>query len=195
MSQHIHNSIKALFTVLSSSDIHEILEKGDYVYTPKKKHIIRAGTLDYKVIFLLDGMIRGFFINELGEEKNIFLRPAGTVTGAPECLFNDKPTKYSFEAMPESKYITIERQHLERLMESNPVFADIWVSALQEIILTLISRVESLIAKTPEQRYQDLIVKRPSFFQKAYNKHIANYLGMTSVSLSRIIKRNSQKRN
>jgi len=52
-----------------------------------------------------------------------------------------------------------------------------------------------LIDKMPEKRYEQLIETHPQFFQKAYNKHIANYLGITSVSLSRIIKRKLENRN
>ena len=175
----------ANFPTLSESDIDALTSISSYVNTPKKKIIIEAGTFNDSAFFLIEGMIRGFFINENGEEKNIFLRPEKTITGAPECLLKREPTKYTFEAMPRSKYIHFSKRDLDNLMLRHSNIRDLWLNSMYEIILTLIGRVESLIDRNPERRYEELLKTSPTFFQKAYNKHIANYLGMTSVSLSR----------
>ena len=66
------------------------------------------------------------------------------------------------------------------------------IAGLQENIQTLVFRVESLIDKLPEERYEELLERSPQFFQTAFNKHIANYLGITPNSLSRIIKRRKE---
>ena len=50
-----------------------------------------------------------------------------------------------------------------------------------------------MIDKSPEERYEELLQQSPQFFQTAFNKHIANYLGITAVSLSRIIRRKSNQ--
>jgi hypothetical protein len=55
----------------------------------------------------------------------------------------------------------------------------------------LIDRVKSLTQKQPEQRYTELTEMHPVFLKKAFNKHIASYLG-TPVSLSRIMKRTKE---
>ena len=191
----IVNTFLSVFPYLSDEEIQALLSISEYVSTPKKKMVIEAQNVDHSIFFLLKGMIRGFFINENGEEKNIFLRPEKTITGAPESLFYDRPTKFSFEAMPRSKYLVFTKEGLDSLIEKYPNFRKMWVETLQENIFTLIGRVESLIDRNPEKRYEELLQSSPNFFQTAYNKHIANYLGMTSVSLSRIIKRKSSKKN
>jgi FixJ family two-component response regulator len=50
-------------------------------------------------------------------------------------------------------------------------------------------RIEESLTKLPVERYINLLNKNPELFQKVFNKHIANYLGITPVSLSRIRKR------
>ena len=134
-------------------------------------------------------MIRGFFINKKGEEKNIFLRPEHTISGAPECLFHNKPTKYTFESILETELLVFNFEELKSLGRKHPNLIQVNFEALQENIMTLISRVESLINLTPEERYEALLERSPQFFQTAFNKHIANYLGITAVSFSRIVKR------
>lgn len=44
-----------------------------------------------------------------------------------------------------------------------------------------------------EERYDALLARSPGFFQKAFLKHIANYLGMTPGSLSTIMKRKKEQ--
>ncbi len=191
----LKSTLLSTFKSLNENDIEALLSISEYVSTPKKKILIESGTVNDSILFLLKGMIRGFFINEKGDEKNIFLRPENTITGAPESLFNHEPTKFSFEAMPRSKYLIFHKKDLDEIMKTHPNLMNLWIGALQENILTLIGRVESLIDLNPEKRYEELLSQTPSFFQTAYNKHIANYLGMTSVSLSRIIKRKSTRKN
>jgi hypothetical protein len=63
-----------------------------------------------------------------------------------------------------------------------------WLSNIfKEIIILQNYRIETLISMTAEERYLDLIKKNPTFLEKAYAKYIADFLGITPVSLSRII--------
>jgi CRP-like cAMP-binding protein len=48
-----------------------------------------------------------------------------------------------------------------------------------------VKRLESLQFKTAKERYQELL-ETTNFVQKIPLKHIASYLGITQVSLSRI---------
>lgn len=192
MDNHIASSkdiLLSTFPFLSDEDVNALLEKGVYRKMQNKEIIIRRGQNIRQLFFTLSGMIRGYFINQKGEEKNIFLRPDHTFTGAPECLFHHQPTKYTFESILETELLIFEMKDLEPLMLQYPNISKVYMASLQETIQTLISRVESLIDLPPAKRYEKLLLRSPQFFQTAFNKHIANYLGITPVSLSRIIKR------
>lgn len=139
--------------------------------------------------FILKGVVRGFHTLQNGEEKNIFIKPEGTFVGPPDMLFTYQTSVYSFESILESEVLIFDLRELENRTVENHELMQLYFSGLKENILTLIGRVESLTEKSPEQRYLDLIEKYPIFFKKAFNKHIASYLGITPVSLSRIIKR------
>jgi len=47
----------------------------------------------------------------------------------------------------------------------------------------------ALLSQTAEQRYIEMLEKRPNIVQKTPNKYIASYLGITPESLSRIRKK------
>jgi len=181
------------FPFLKEEDIEQLLDIAQYRCYQNKEKIVKSGEIPRKIFFLLKGMTRGYFINKKGEEKNIFLRPEHTLTGAPESLFQNKPTKYTFEAILETHLLIYDFNDFKQLAQKNPRINDLYIQGLQENIQTLIGRVEMMIDKSPEERYEELLKQSPQFFQTAFNKHIANYLGITPVSLSRIIRRKSKQ--
>lgn len=198
MTKHIKRTtqiLKSTYPFLSDDDVKALLGISEFRVCHNREVIIRSGQNVQKSFFILKGMIRGFYINKKGDEKNIFLRPEHTITGAPECLFHSQPTKYTFESILETEVLVFKFDEIKSLGQKYPNLIQVSFEALQENILTLISRVESLIDLTPEQRYEALLERSPQFFQMAFNKHIANYLGITAVSLSRIIKRRSNSNN
>lgn len=184
--------LKDTFPFLKEKDVNVLLEISKQRRMKNKEVFIKSGQTSQQLFFIINGMMRGYFINKKGEEKNIFLRPEHTLTGAPECLFHNQPTKYTFESILESDLLIFEKEDIQNIMQTHSNITKIYIEGLQENIMTLIFRVESLIDLTPAERYETLLTRSPQFFQTAFNKHIANYLGMTPVSLSRIIKRRKQ---
>ncbi|MGB1243432.1 MAG: Crp/Fnr family transcriptional regulator [Chitinophagales bacterium] len=185
----IESILSEVYPFLKDTDISLLLQIGTYQKLKNKAPLIITGQQKPKIFFILQGMVRGYYINQKGEEINVFLRPEHTMTGAPDALFARRPTKYTFEAILETHVLFFSFYELEKLMNQYPIFFKVHAEALQENLQTLIARVESLVDKLPEERYDELLEKKPQFFQKAFNKHIANYLGITPNSLSRIIKR------
>ena len=187
--------LKESFPFLKDEDIEAFISICEPTKAPNKEVLIKGGEVSHSLYFILDGLIRGYFTNEKGLEKNIFLRPERTMSGAPNSIFRNEPARYTFEAVGECQLLKFKVKDMMMLAEKIPGISRIYITGLQETIDSLIFRVESLIDKMPEKRYEQLIETNPQFFQKAYNKHIANYLGITSVSLSRIIKRKLENRN
>ncbi len=185
--------LRQTYPFLTSQEIELFLEICEYKAFQHKDILIQTGEYSQKLYFILEGMIRGYFINEKGQEKNIFLRPEHTIMGVADSLFEGRKSPYTIEVIGPSHLLVLDYEELEELMKRNFGITRIILSSYQEIIQTLIYRVESFIDQDPEKRYEELLDRHPQFFQKAYHKHIANYLGITSVSLSRIIKRKMEK--
>lgn len=191
--QTLKNILQKTYPFISHQDLGFFLDISEYRLLANREVIIRAGQNTKLGFFILKGMVRGYFLNRKGEEKNIFLRPEHTFTAAPDSLFLDVPTRYNFESILETHLLVLNMRELEQHMSDRFSFTKFYLAGLEENILTLIGRVEALIDKSPEERYLDLLKRSPQFFQKAFHKHIANYLGITPVSLSRIVKRLQEK--
>ena len=89
----------------------------------------------------------------------------------------------------DSELLIFNIQDLESSAKKNPALFDLYVLALKENLSIIGYRLESMILLSPEERYKELLEKYPQLFQTAFNKHIANFLGITPVSFSRMLKR------
>ena len=189
IEKEIEDTLINTFAFLEGSDIRLLLEISTYKKCVNKEVIINSGKGSNDMFFILKGMIRGYYTNKDGEEINIFLRPEHTLTCSPQTLLHAAPSKYTFETVLETHVLIFPYNKLDAVKEKNKNIARLFEYGLIENIQTLIYRVESFVALTPEERYNDLFKKSPKLFKSAFNKHIANYLGITPVSLSRISKR------
>ncbi|MFK7922405.1 MAG: Crp/Fnr family transcriptional regulator [Bacteroidia bacterium] len=189
MSQSTQEIVQAQFPFLKEVERDLLFANSEIVTLANREAIITAGQKQHMVFLILKGMMRGYFLNQKGEEKNIFLRPEFTFTGPPDTLFSDQTTKYTFEAIQETQLLVLDYPKLIELAAQHPGINQVHILSLQENLQTLLFRVEGLVDQSPAERYETLLERSPQFFQTAFHKHIANYLGITPVSLSRIIKR------
>ncbi|HAS44697.1 MAG TPA: hypothetical protein DCS93_29735 [Microscillaceae bacterium] len=180
------------FPFLTTPELDQLWLLGEYRKCANREIIINKGERSNRTFFILKGMVRGYIYTQKGEEKNLFLRPEHTLTGAPDTMFEGVATKYTFEAILETHLLLFHFPQMEQLSSEMLNVARIYIEGLKENLQTLLFRVESLVYMTPEERYEALLKRSPQFFQTAFNKHIANYLGITPVSLSRIIKRRQE---
>lgn len=181
--------IAGFFPFLKPKDIEELFSICQYKSFKNREIVFSSGSTHRKAALILSGFVRGYIIDSEGEEKNIILRVEGTFMGVPEWLFSNNPTKYDFEAIMDCELLVFNLTDLEELAKHNTALFELYSWGLKDNITTMLARIESMVMLTPEERYLNLLKKYPHFFQAVFHKHIANYLGITPVSLSRIIKR------
>ncbi len=189
----MHDLLKEVAPYLNDIEIDAMASLATSKHYKKKKKIIQAGSVSQNVFLLKDAMVRGFLITPDGEERTIILRPPKTFIGAPSSLFNNAPSRYNFQPLEDTEIFFLNFDKARALSTQHPGINHLLIDVFAETIQTLIWRVESLVYKLPEARYEELIDEKPQFFQMAYHKHIANFLGISPTSLSRIIKRKIDK--
>ena len=177
------------YPFLSLSDTQELLAIGTIKQVKNKEKIIAAGTKSKVLFFILKGTFRGYFHNSEQEELNIFLRQAPSFFGPSDSLFGDIPTRFNIEAILPATVILFDINELENLAFKNHSIFQLYLQETKSHIQNLVNRLEGLLDKNPFERYMDLLDKNPKIFQAAFNKQIADFLGITPVSLSRIIGR------
>jgi len=177
------------FPFLTSEDLDLLLEGSRQLTLGHKDAISQEGDRITSLYYISKGMIRGYFISDTGEERTIIIRPTNTFYAPPGILGGATHSKYSFESIQDTELIEFSVNRVLDLSEVNLGVSRLYNEILRENLQTVFFRVELLAGMSPEERYETLMKERPDLFQKSYHKYVANYLGITPNSLSRIIKR------
>lgn len=192
MSQSKDILIQA-FPFLTSADADLLLIDSKLLTFNHRDTISKEGDTITDLYFIVSGMVRGYFTTENGDERTIIIRPTHSFCAAPEVLKGEQKSKYAFEAIQSTILIKLSISRFFALAQTHLSISRLYVAILEENLKTVFFRVELLAGMSPEERYTRLIEDRPELFQKSYHKYVANYLGITPNSLSRIIKRKKER--
>jgi CRP-like cAMP-binding protein len=150
---------------------------------------IPEGKIFKKIIYIKKGILRIFFVTASGEEKTFFFRWEGQIAAIPECIFDNQPTRQTWQALEDCELMEIDFDTVEKLSENNISLIKTRLGFAEKMFLDALKRVESFVLDKPEERYQKLIIQNPEIIKRVADKHIASFIGVTPVSLSRIRKR------
>ncbi len=192
MSYNINELITTLskeFPTLNEKDIEEFLRITTYKKIDKNSIILKSGIKTNKVFLILTGTVRGYITNDKGVEITLLIRSNGIFVADTGTLFTDAPQRMTLKTIEESHILLFNYKDFESLGNENPRIMQLHLATLKEAITRLFYRIESLTTMTPEERYKDIIALNPHFLRTTNAKYLANYLGITPQSLSRIIKR------
>lgn len=151
--------------------------------------LIQEGSSNNEVFFLLKGIIRVFNINAKGEEITIDLFAEYQVFASYDVVYFERPSRFYAQALEDTHTLSIKHDVLQTLLEKNTKLNENRKFILHKLLKTSFNRIESLVLLSPEERYLQFLEENSHLFNRVPNKYIANMLGITPVSLSRIKKR------
>lgn len=179
---------------LDIEDVQKLLDAARHKVLQPTDFLIREGSLNKEVFFIKSGLIRGFAINDKGDEITVDLRAEHQlITNLPMILFNE-PMNFSYQAIEITEVLYTDHDLLHEIVSHHPRLEENRKSILLNIIKKQSERVGAFVMYSPEERYIKYVEEYPDIINRVPNKYIANYLGMTPVSLSRIRKRIANKR-
>ena len=184
--------LKELLPQLEDKDRLKFLEICKYTKLKNREIVIPEGNTSKKAFLILEGIVRGYLTTKSGEEKTILLRGKGIFVAYADTIFKDVPTKHTYESIGNTEVLIFNSDTYIELAEKENALKNLFISILKEAVSVLNYRIETMITMSNEERYIDLVKRNPDFLNSTYKKDIANYLGVTPVSLSRIIKRINQ---
>ena len=139
-----------------------------------------------KVFFVLKGILRSYVLSEEGEEKTLFFRWEGHIGGAYDSIVNNQPTRLIFRAIERCELLEAEYDVFERISERSPDLMKMRLKANQKTMCEMMEKIESFVLDKPVDRYLKLVETKPEIINRVPDKHIASFIGVTPVSLSRI---------
>lgn len=170
---------------LDKNILAEILADFDKEELPAKTLLTEEGKMSRKFYYLEKGVARGWLNND-GKEVTFQFLFEDNFVSSWESLFHNSSSIYNIETIEPSVVYSTSIEEFRQKMELNPKIKEFYYSYLQERLLKYQKLFISRIKDTAEERYAELLKQSPEIFRRVPQYYIASYLGITSVSLSRI---------
>lgn len=150
-----------------------------------KTAIVHEGKVAKRLYFIEKGLARVFF-NHDGHDVTFQFLLEGQFISSFESLLNNEQSWYSIETLEPSVVYSVTTESFREKMEAFPHVKDFYYDYLQQRLTLYQKLFIARIRDNPEARYRDLLKQYPEIIRRVPQHYIASYLGITSVSLSRI---------
>lgn len=146
--------------------------------------LLKAGQKSQDGYFVLKGCIRTYYIIEGEERTTAFYTEMEGLT--PHCVSNKEPSEYYISCV-EDTIFTVGNPDMEAVMfEKFPKFESLCRVLSEELLAKQQINFDEFKTSSPEQRYLNLLQKRPDLVQRVPQHQLASYLGIKPQSLSRL---------
>lgn len=154
----------------------------------KKEYLLKDNKVCDFIAFIADGSIRHFHVKD-GVEKTCDISFENSWVTDFQSFTYDTIGKMNLQAMENVTIFLIKKQNLYKLYNECSKYETFGRLMAEQVAQRATEIAMSLSSEKPEERFQNLIKKQPDLFQRVSQKYIANFLGISPESLSRIRKR------
>jgi CRP-like cAMP-binding protein len=155
--------------------------------TLKKGQLFAAEGKQAKDIgFILQGNMRQYYTRD-GEEKTTYFYFENHLVSSYLSCITGKPSELTIEALTEVHLLVFTYDVLKSLYQQSAAWERFGRMIAEYIAIGLEERMVGLLMLSPEERYHQLLTSnKQKILERIPQHYIANYLGITPVSLSRI---------
>ncbi len=182
-TQNKHRKMKQKTKKLNNWEIFRPYFKQEEV--PARTILLQEGKVSRKMYFIEKGCLRTW-VNNDGKEITTQFFFEGDSVSSIESFRTNQPSLYSIETIEPCVLQTITQKEFQMVVEQSPEIKKRFEEHLFKRLFQAQQLFFSYLKNSPQQRYEDLITQYPHIVQRVPQHYIASYLGITSVSLSRI---------
>lgn len=177
---------------LTDEEKNAILSLDIFRSVKKGTILLKAGQKSKDSYFVLKGCIRTYYVVDSEEKTTAFYTEMDALT--PPCVITQTPSEYYISCVEDS-ILTVSNSGMEVEVNSKfPKFDTMCKMLSEELLAKQRIDFDEFKTSTPEQRYMNLIEKRPDLIQRVPQYQLASYLGIKPESLSRLRARITQKK-
>lgn len=152
----------------------------------KGQFLIHEGDEVRHEYLVLSGIYRVFYIDADGKEHIVQFAQENWWMSDYTAFFNQKPATTFIECMEEGEVLYSSLHVRETLSKEMHKMEHFYRVKLTNGYVAQQERIKLMLASTPQQRYEAFINLYPDLMQRIPKKYIAQYLGVTRETLSRL---------
>jgi CRP-like cAMP-binding protein len=153
----------------------------------KGEYLVRAGDEVIHAYYCTKGLFRLFYTLEDGKEFNKSFSFENDFVTSYGAMIKKETSHFSIQAIEESVVIVIPYSTLQKLTEQSHAWERLLRHCVEQLYLKKEERERELLYLDATRRYKAFINKYPNLVPRLTQYHIASYLGISAVSLSRLM--------
>ena len=179
--------------ILETIDLtEEEFEYANSLFKPKKfrkrQFLLNEGDICEYTIFVENGLLRSYTIDDKGAERTLQFAMEGWWAGDLYSFLTGEASAYNIEALENSSLLLINKTSWELLLEEVPAFERFFRIQIQNNLIVTQRRLMVSLTDTAEEKYVKLLNAYPDIVKRVPQHMIASYIGITRETLSRIRK-------
>jgi CRP-like cAMP-binding protein len=152
---------------------------------PAKTILLKEGEVSEKMFYIEKGCIRLSF-NKDGKDITFQFFFEGEGVSSAESFRNTEPSLFTIETIEPCVVHTLLKKDYFTIINTSPLIKELLEEQTFQRLMYYQKLFLSRIKNSPEERYKELLEQNPHILQRVPQHYIASFLGITSVSLSRI---------
>jgi CRP-like cAMP-binding protein len=159
---------------------------------PRGGYLLRAGQSATEVAVVVTGLLREHFVMKDGAERTKAFVAEREMTGSLADLLSGGPSKAFIVAEEPSRLLVSSYDAMQTLARQYPAWRAFGTRVLERLLVTKAEREYELLGLSAEERYRAFSDRYPGLEARVVGKHVASYLGITPVHLSRLRRRRAR---
>jgi|HigsolmetaAR202D_1030399.scaffolds.fasta_scaffold18416_2 cAMP-binding proteins - catabolite gene activator and regulatory subunit of cAMP-dependent protein kinases len=163
----------------------------DFIHLFKRQEVaaktllLKEGEVSKRAFYIEKGCIRSWF-NHDGKDITFQFFFEGQGVSSIESFITNEPSLFNVESIEPCIIHSISKKDFEYILAHSPIIKKEVEQQILQRLFYYQKLFLSRIKNNPENRYKELLEQHPQILERVPLHHIASYLGITPVSLSRI---------
>lgn len=191
MQEILYNFISKYIT-LTDEEWNALIALDIFRSEKKSTILLHEGQKTNNNYFVLKGCIRKYYVIDGEEKTTAFYTELEGIT--PHCAISNTPSEYYISCSEDSILIVSNAEMSVEINNKFPKFEKMCRILSEELLAKQQINFDEFKTSSPEQRYLNLLEKRPDLIQRVPQHQLASYLGIKPQSLSRLRARILEKK-
>lgn len=173
-------------TDIPDTEVAKAVEIFRPVSVPKGMFLVRAGEVPQTLGFIVSGIVRLYYIMPAGAEVIKSFRTENQFLAAYSALLQGKPSRMFLQTLEPTSLLMACYHSYRALASGQGCWQNVDLKTAEWLYIKLGQRESEPLLDDATTRYLKFLDEYPGLVHRVKQHHIASYLGITPVSLSRI---------
>ncbi len=175
-----------LYSEIPPKEFEKLVRVSRVCHLKKGEYFQQAGERPNKFGFVISGILRLYYTNGSGDEFNKNFCVENDFVAAYSALLQNRVSRLSIQAMEETTLLVIGYKDYLQLFNQHLCWQILGRKIAENLFIKKEEKESQFLLDSAETRYLKFLKEYPDLEVRIKQYHIASYLGITPVALSRI---------